>query len=378
MPRIRVLHILTRLAVRGVPRHVLELAAGLDAGRFAVEVMAGRSEPGEGSLWDEAQDRGIKTIEVEALQRALAPRTDLRAWRQILGHLRRQRYDIVHTHISKAGVLGRLAARRAGVPAIVHTYHGRIDELQQGSFKSRLLLAAERKAAGAADRLIVVSGDTQRYLEEHRIGQRQQYQLIFNGIDLSYFSTEAVGGDSSPALGGWPVLGAVGSLKREKGFDLLVEALPQLLSRFPDLSLCLVGDGPERAALQAQAKRLGLGQRVRFVGIVGDVRPWLAGFDLFVLPARREGMGIVLLEAMAMGKPVVGCRVGGIPEVVQEEVGLLAPPEDPAALGRTIVKALEEKGRRWGGRSWVEQRFSLAGMVDRTARLYERLLASKG
>lgn len=376
----RILQIVTRLAVRGVPRHVLDLSAGLIARGHAVEVIAGRSEPGEGSLFEEARSRNIPVESVESLQRAVAPGADLAAFAALFRKIRQSRCQIVHTHISKAGVLGRLAARLAGAPAVVHTFHGLVEEVGGHSIRSRLFLAGERLAARASDRLIAVSQDTADRLQAMGIGVPSQYAVIRNGIDLERFDPAAVR-ERAPVAGS-PLIGTIASLTPEKGVDLLLEAVPGLAARYPGLRLCLVGDGPLRPALQEQAQRLGVADRVEFAGNVAEVRPYLAAFDLFVLSSRREGMGRVLLEAMAMSCPVVATRAGGIPELVRHgQNGYLVPPEDPAALKAAICELLQDPPQRealgQAGREAVRD-FGLEGMIDRVEELYLELLARKG
>lgn len=375
----RVLQLVTRLAMRGVPRHVLDLAEGLAARGHAVEVVAGRSEPGEGSLWEEAGSRNIPVIWAPSLQRAVSPAADLAAFAALWQQIRQGHYEIVHTHISKAGLLGRLAARLAGTPAVLHTYHGQVGELSDGSIRSRIFLSGERLAARLSDGLIGVSQETVAGLLALGIGRPGQYTVIPNGIDLERFCPEAV--DTRAPVKGDPLIGTIASLTPEKGVDLLIEAVPGLVSRHPGLRLCLVGDGPLRQALQAQARDLGVADRVEFAGNAADVRPYLAAFALFVLPSRREGMGRVLMEAMALGRPVLATRVGGIPELVRHgHSGWLVPPADPAALAEGIDALLRDAPRRQAlaraGRE-AARHFGLEAMVARVEQLYGALLARK-
>ena len=376
--KIRVLHIVTRLVVRGVPRHVLEVAAGLDPERYQVEVLAGRSEPDEGSLWEEARDRGLTVHSVPALQRAVNPRADLAAFMAIFRAIRRGRYHIVHTHISKAGVLGRLAARCAGVPVVLHTYHGQVGEVLEGTLKSRLLLASERFAARLSNALVAVSRETAQHLADHGVGA--DHQIIRNSIDLSHFGDWA---GPPAALKGRPLLGAVGSLTPEKGFDLLVRAVLELLPELPELQVYILGDGPGRRPLQEQARSLGLEEVVHLPGIVPDVRPYLAAFDIFVQPSRSEGLSGALLEAMAMGRPVVATRVGGNPEaVVHGRTGLLVPPEDAPGLVRAIAGLWGDQAERRAlsaaGRELVWSEFDRGNMICQIDELYQALLMAKG
>jgi glycosyltransferase involved in cell wall biosynthesis len=382
MARIRVLQIVTRLAVRGVPRHVLAIAAGLDPERFVVEVLAGRSEPGEGELWQEAQVRGIATLRIPSLQRPVKPLADVRALVAIYRQIRRGGYDIVHTHISKGGILGRLAARCAGVPVVVHTYHGRVEEVHGRSLKSRFFLSCERRAAGWSDALIAVSEETVRLCLSGGIGAADQYRMIHNGIDLRHFMDYRSVEQTSPGLEGDPIIGTIGSLKGEKGLDVLLRSLPGLVQRYPRIQLCVIGDGPLRASLEEEARQLGIGDRVHFPGIVADVRPWLAAFDLFVTPSIREGLPTVLLEAMAMGCPVVASRVGGVPEIIRDgENGLLVPARDSALLEEAIGQLAESSEMRTkmgeASRRRVVEEFDQERMLKLLEGEYEQLLAAR-
>lgn len=374
----RILQILTRLAVRGVPRHVLDLSAGLLAKGHQVEIIAGRSEPGEGSLWEDAKRLQIPATYLPALQRAVSPRTDAVAFAGLYRAIRRARPDIVHTHISKAGVLGRLAAHLAGVPVVVHTYHGQVEELEGPSLRSRLLRAGEQLACRRTHALIAVSAQTAAGLQALGLGTPSQYRVIRNGIDLKYFSPDL---DEPPAvLPGSPLLGVIASLTPEKGLDLIIGALGNLAPRYPQLRLCLVGDGPLRRELEAQAHALGLETRIHFAGNVEDVRPYLRALDLLVVPSRREGQGRVLMEAMALGRPVMATRVGGIPELVcHGHNGWLVPPEDPAALAQAIAALLDDPPLRTAlareGRRCAEGEFGLEQMVAQVEELYLELLA---
>ena len=381
MARIPVLQIVTRLVGRGVPRHVLDIATGLTPERYAVEILAGRGEPWESSLWDEARQRAVPTHYAAGLRRRINPVADVAALVAIYRRIRRGRYRIVHTHISKAGVLGRVAARCARVPIVVHTYHGRVEELHGGSLGSRVLRRCEGMAAGLTDALVAVSEDTARLACGSGIGASRQFVVIHNGIDLASFQ-DFEPGEALPAkISGKLLVGAVGSMTREKGFDVLLESFSRLADTWPHVHLCVLGDGPLRPSLQAQAGELGVADRVCLPGHVTDVRPWLSAFELMVVPSRSEGLPMVVLEAMASGRAVVATRVGGIPEVVQDgRTGLLVPPEDAAALATAMADSLGDAARRrgWGraGQDYVRQEFSLAAMIDKLDRLYEGLLAA--
>jgi len=376
----RILQLLTRLAVRGVPRHVLDLSEGLRRRGHQVEIVAGQSEPGEGELWEEARQRGIPATFLPALRRPLSPAADAAAFAGLWRHLARTRPQLVHTHISKAGVLGRLAARLAGVPVVLHTYHGQVEEVEGRGPQSRLLRAAEALAARCSDALIAVSADTAAGLQALGVGRAGQYRLIRNGIDLERFAPQA----TPPApVAGSPLLGSVASLTPEKGLELLIAALPSLAALHPRVRLCIVGEGPLRPALEAQIRALGLEGRVDLAGNTPDVRPYLRAFDLVVAPSRREGQGRVLMEALALGRPVLAARVGGIPELIAHgQQGWLVPPDDPEALGQGAAHLLANPGLcaalAQRGRQRALREFGLDTMIAQVEALYAELLGREG
>ena len=375
--RIRVLHIVTRLAVRGVPRHVLDMASGLDRERFEVEVLTGSIEKGEGDLSAQVRERGLVLHRVPSLQREIDLFRDIRAQRSIFRIVANGSYDIVHTHISKAGILGRLAARWAKVPVVLHTYHGLVDEVISSSIKGEIFRFCERRAAGWSDALVAVSGHVARQWQDISVGMGEQYRVVPNGIDTDYFARA-----EGLALTGDPRLVVVASLTREKGIDVLLRAMSSVIAEFPGSELYVVGDGPLRSSLEGLASELNLHSGVHFVGIQSDVRPYLAACDLALLPSLREGFGLVAVEAMAVGRAVVASHTGGIPEVViAGETGLLVPPGDDQALADAVISLLKNPERRRemarAGSIRAERDFSLERALASLQALYEELLATR-
>ena len=316
------------------------------------------------------------THRLESLQRESNPVKDALAFAGIYRRIRTGRYDVVHIHISKAGILGRFAARLAGVPTIVHTYHGNVAELAGSNLSTRLYLHLERRAARISQTLVAVSNDVRNCLLAMGVGQPKQYTVIPNGIDMSqYASGEAR--ERPGELTGQPIVGTVSSLTPEKGVDVLLRAMSLLVDRFPKLQLYVVGDGPLRSQLEREARDRAIDARVCFAGIDPEVHPWLSSTDVFVLPSRSEGMGRVLQEAMASGVAVVASRVGGIPELVRDGVsGLLVDPDDPAALAEAIGDLLDDDARRRqladAGRRFVADSYGLPGLVSEIEEIYDR------
>lgn len=372
------LQVITRLVRRGASKHVVDLARSLDPDRFEVEILAGRGEPYEGSLWDEAEATGLQCHRVDSLQRRISPLADAKAFASIVRVMRRGRFDVVHTHISKSGLLGRLAARRAGVPVTVHTYHGVPGELVGRGVSPRVLRSCECRCARVTDGCIAISRGVATELETAGIARPGTCTVIRNGIDLEACrkaSTGARPAQMPPA----PVIGTVGSLTPEKGTEVLLRAAAVLCRAHRDLRVCIVGDGPRREALESLARGLRIAERVTFAGVVDNALPWIAAFDVFVLPSRSEGMGLTLIEAMALGCPIVATEVGGVREAVGD-AGLLVASHDPEELAAAVGRVLTGSGLR---RRLVEaghsrsRGFTLAEMAARTGELYESLLMRK-
>jgi glycosyltransferase involved in cell wall biosynthesis len=379
------LHLITRLSLGGPSLNTIDSVLALDRAGWRTILAVGSVEE-EISVLDQARSRGCRIVFLPALTREVSPAKDLRALWQVFRLIKRERVTLVHTHTSKAGFLGRLAAWLARVPVVVHTPHGHVFYGYYGRRLTALFVGLERLAAWLTDRIVVL---TERGIEEHLargIGRREQFRVIPSGVDLERIRLSArpyemarsrLGVDSETHL----IVG-LGRLEPVKGFQLLVKALPAILSGVPSARLLLVGEGSLRPALVNDARALGVADRLTFVGAQPEGATFLAAADLVVVPSLNEGMGRVLVEAMALGRPVVATRVGGIPAVVVDgETGRLVAPDDPAALARAVNELLKDPGLRQrmgeAGRRRAEQ-FSLTVMESRLLDLYRGLCAEKG
>jgi len=338
---VKVVHVITRLTLGGSTENTVLSVASLAGAGHDCLLVAG-AEQSEPAVVGAARARGCRVELMRSLVRQPSPIRDVRALVGLVRLFRRERPHLVHTHTSKAGFLGRLAARLAGVPRVVHTPHGHVFYGYWGPSRTALFVALERLAARWTDTIVTL---TPREVEEHlerRIGRVEQYAVVPSGVPTAALRATAPSRAAARArLGLGPgafVIVGVGRLVPIKGFDLLVAALPALLARVPAAHVVLVGDGEERAALEARAAALGVAGRLRITGAVSDVTGHLAAADVLAAPSRNEGMGRVLVEAMALGLPVVGAAVGGIPDVIEDGgCGLVVPPEDPAALAEALV-----------------------------------------
>ncbi len=360
------------LATGGTQRHLQQVLDLLDRERYEAHVYTLR---GGGEVEDELRGTGVTLTSLQIGARLSAPRS-LAAIVSAARALRRARVDIVHGYQWRPALVGAIAGRLAGVPLRLASKRSLTgDDVQARQ--------AWRRIARQVD-TVIVNADALR-VEGERLGMRCRWALLQNGIDSERFRLSAAGPDARAAVGldpQRPVVGTVGRLEERKGHAQLLEAVqamgagrngcgPQLL---------VVGDGPLREALAAQARTLAVADRVHFTGTVGDVRPFLSAMDVFVLPSFAEGMSNALMEAMAAARPVVATAVGGNTEVVCEgQTGVLVPAGDPRAIADAVEALLGDPARaaRLGAaaRDAVAHRYGARARVAELERLYEERLA---
>jgi glycosyltransferase involved in cell wall biosynthesis len=394
----KVLHIITRLDMGGSAQNTLLSCLGLDPALYSVTLVKGSTgesnmtlEEAERLEWHLASARrqGVTVITIPTLVRRISPWNDLKAFLAILRHLRRLRPDIIHTHTSKAGLLGRLAAWLVRIPVVVHTPHGHVFYGHFGPLLSHVFLLVERVLSRITNHLVALTpGEGEDYMDLE-VMPPHKISVIPSGIDLSRFATARVDRLSKRRELGLPpaalAVGFVGWLLPIKGLSFLVRAMPGILVRHPESFLVVVGKGDEEVKLRSLAESLGLNGRVLFLGWRPDVDEILPCLDLLVLPSLNEGMGRVLVEAMAAGVAIVASRTGGVPDLVWDgQNGLLVSPADSRALERAIVELLEDEDerRRMAARGKrLCGQYSAESMVNQIRDLYavlqERLWSSR-
>ncbi|HEV2452876.1 MAG TPA: glycosyltransferase family 4 protein [Verrucomicrobiae bacterium] len=386
----RVTHIITRLIVGGAQENTWSTVEGLR--RFPgvdVSLVSGPSTGPEGSLEPEA--RSIlgeqHFITVPELVRPVHPLKDWTALRKLERLLREQRPDIVHTHSAKGGILGRLAARRAGVPVIVHTIHGPSFGAFQGPAANFVFRAAEQYAAGATTHFIVVADAMKEQHLAVGIGRPEQYTKIFSGFKLEPFlaakNDPELRAKLSIAADDF-VIGKIARLFKLKGHDDLFEIAPELVRRNPKIKFLLIGDGPWRGRFEVLARGQGLEKHFIFAGLVppGDVAKYAGIMDTLVHLSSREGLPRALPQALAAGKPVIAYDCDGAREVCLDgETGFLIPLGDTAALANRLRQLAGDPqlrgqmGRR--GREFVRDNFPVEKMVEGIYNLYMKLAANR-
>ncbi len=379
----RITHLITRLIVGGAQENTIASVLGLrEKPGVEVRLLSGPTAGPEGSLEARVRDAGLLTL-VPALCRPVHPWKDLLAWRQLTRHFRRERPDIVHTHSGKAGILGRLAAARAGVPLIVHTIHGPSFGPFQGSLANAVFRAAERRAARSTHHFISVADAMTRQYLAAGIGRPGQYTTIRSGFDLAPFlaakNDPAVRARFGLAASDF-VVGKIARLFKLKGHDDLFAVAPGLVRDRPQTRFLLVGDGAWRARFERRVRELGLQRHFVFTGLVppGDVPRLVGIMDALVHLSLREGLPRSLPQALAAARPVVAYDCDGAREVCRnDDTGLLLSVGDRPGLMACLRRladdpALRERlGRR--GQQLVREQFSVEHMVDEIYGLYLRL-----
>jgi glycosyltransferase involved in cell wall biosynthesis len=379
----RITHVITRLIVGGAQENTIASVLGLRRKPgLEVDLISGPSTGPEGSLESTFAATPHALTILPDLVRPIHPWKDIRALQALAGIFRRQKPGLVHTHSGKAGILGRLAAARAGVPLIVHTIHGPSFGNFQGAPANCLFRAAERRAARVTIHFVsVADAMTEQYLGAG-IGSPGQYTRIYSGFDLAPFRAAP-----DPALRArWDiapgdlVIGKIARLFKLKGHDDLFAVAPELVKRCPRIKFLLIGDGEWRQRFERRARELDLAKHFRFTGLVPPAEiPRLLGLvDLVVHLSLREGLPRALPQALAAGKPVVAWNCDGAKEVcLENETGFLLSPGDRPGLIRRLLELADDPAlrQRLGtrGRQFVEERFPVERMVDALHELYLKL-----
>jgi glycosyltransferase involved in cell wall biosynthesis len=373
--RTRVAILITRLDLGGAQEVALETAARLDPARFDVLLLAG---PG-GALDAEAARRlGARFVPVPGLVHPIRPLMDAAALLWLWRFLRREGIQVLHTHSSKAGLLGRLAGFLARTPQVLHTVHGWSFNDFQGRAAFGGFVLLERLLARLGGRLVVVAASLRDKGLLHRIGRPDQYSLIRAGVDREAWAATPRSRAALKRLipGLRPkVVGVIANLKPQKAPLDFVRVAALAAAGRPDVDFVYVGDGPLKAEALALAKRLGVARQLHCLGWQREPRRLAAGFDLFLLPSLFEGLPCVYPQALSLGLPVVGTAVDGAAEAVKEGVnGYLCQPRDVEALADRVGALLDDAQlrRRLGAaaRRGVGPEFGFESMVQRTALAY--------
>ena len=372
--KIKILHIITRFK-DGSGGNTLVTLLGADRARYEPWVAGSRGGP----LWERAANSGVKTVQLGRLRETIAPLDDVVVLFQLVRLIRRERFTIVHTHSSKAGFLGRLAAWLCRTPVIVHTIHGFAWHDFMSHRRRSTYIALERLARPMTHAFFAVSPQVAREAVEVGMARSTSVFVVPSAVAL-----DEIPEDSDPlmraALGipaDVPVVGTVGRLDFQKAPLDFIRMAASITTSHPETRFVWVGQGELLEEAQAEARRLGV--EIIFTGFRDDAARIASSFDVFVISSLYEGLGRALSEAMASGRPVVATAVNGVVDVVEPgATGLLAPPADPDALASKVVWLLDnpDAARQMGeaGRKRARSLFDPAVMCGLIERAYARLL----
>lgn len=381
------MRIISRLNVGGPSTHVVLLNEGLDRLGYTSVLVTGYESSTEGDLRDLVSKRRLRMISISELGREIDLIHDIAALIKLYRLMRRERPHIVHTHQAKAGFVGRLAARLARVPVVLHTFHGHVFHGYFGRRKTGLFLLLERACARMSDRIITISGRLRDEIAAFGVTSLDHIAVIPLGFELAPFANQSrLSGRFRASLGldaGTPLVGAVGRLVKIKNIRLFLDAAALVHAQMPEVHFVLVGDGDERDNLENYVKSLRVADAVTFTGWRRDLPEIYGDLDALIVSSDNEGTPASLIEAMATGCPVIATHVGGIPDLLGDsERGRIVPPGDARALARAILQVFNEPvattqlataARDYALRSHQAQR--LVADVDM---LYRRLLRGKG
>lgn len=373
----------------GTKKHLELLACHLDPDAFDITVAcpsARHPSYGDESVLPALRAAGV-CVRVIEMRRSVSPASDFTSIARLWSLIREQQFDIVHTHSSKAGILGRVAARLCvadGAPVVIHTAHGFYFLGEQG-FKRAFYQVVERLGGRLTDRLIAVSESERAAAVEHGIVPPERVTVIPNGIVPPTRGASCPDRRLGASLGvnsDRPVVGTVSRFVPQKDPDTLLEAVARLAQAAPEAQFLWCGDGPLRAATESRAKTLGIADKIVFAGYRHDVAAILPLLDVFVIAPLFEGLPYTLLEAMAAGRPVVSTDVVGVRDVLEHGVtGVLVPTRNPDAIARAVLRLVQspQTAQAMGeaGRALIAERFRLDTMIAETARVYREAYAGR-
>lgn len=389
---LRVVRVIDRLNVGGPAIHAVLVSAGMTQHRCATLLVHGEIDGSEGDMSYLLAQHAVTTLRLSCLSRAPRPLQDLRALWALYRLMRRHRPDVVHTHKSKAGALGRVAALLAGVPVRVHTYHGHVLSGYFHPLVARGIVLCERALALGTTRLLTVSERLRDELSQERgVAPQSRFRVVPLGLDLAPFrQAEQHRGGLRRELGlptDTALIGVVGRMVPIKDHATFLAGFAALRAQpgAPPVHAVLVGAGERLAELQALASHLGIRDAVSFLGWRRDLPQIYADLDALALTSRNEGTPVAVIEALAAGVPVVATHVGGVADVLQGGArGLLIPPADPEALARGLRRLLCEESLRARARAPAQRdavciEYGIERLCRDLSHLYrEELAAAEG
>jgi glycosyltransferase involved in cell wall biosynthesis len=377
----KIVHVITRLIVGGAQENTLLSCEGQHDLGHEVTMITGPALGPEGSLMERAKAYGYKVEVIDEMRRAILPLKDWRTYMRLVRRFGEIKPDVVHTHSSKAGIIGRWAAHRAGVPAVVHTIHGLAFTASTSKLVNGVYRWLERKTAPISTRIVCVADAMREQSLAANIGTPEQYVTVYSGMETAVFLNPPVPrAEVRGSFGIGPedvVVGTIARLFHLKGHDDLLDLAPALCGRFGRLKFMWVGDGLLRGQFEERIAKMGLKDRFVLTGLVPPARiPELCNaMDILVHPSRREGLARALAQGALAGMPVVTYDIDGNREgVLDNRSGFVLPPFDRDKLSESLALLLEDEARRRrmgeAGRAFALERFDACVMVEALESVY--------
>ncbi len=378
MKKIKILHIQVLPIMSGVQKAMLDILERLDRNKYAITILCNA----EGELTEAAARLNINIIILPELRREINPLFDVFAFIKLFRLIKKNRFLLVHTHSSKSGFIGRLAARAAGVRCVVHTVQGFAFHEYSSRLSTFMIGLMERIAGLVTDRIIFVNQYDRKMALKMKLTSAEKMTLFPNGIDLSQFNvTEPlpVPADLVGIVKRGGIVGMVARLWEQKAPQDFIRSIPVVVNTIPDAKFLVIGDGHLKDKLVKLSQELNISDHVLFLGWRQDVKALLKLLDVFVLTSLWEGLSVSILEAMASGKPVVATNIKGNNElVVDGETGFLVPAKNPQMVGEKVLYLLMNRtlAQKMGlkGYQRVRENFSIQTTIGKINQLYDTLL----
>lgn len=369
----KICHVITRMNIGGAEENTLLTCLGLLSAGHDVTLVTGHSHGAEGDLLSHYDLGSLRVVTIPELVREIQPAKDVKAYRRLCELFKEEQYDVVHTHMSKAGILGRLAARASGVPFVCHTVHGLPFHGYQSCVKNIVFQAAEWLAARCCQRIYAVADSMIRQCVEAHIAPREKFMLVRSGMILEDFLTarrEPEVGERLGLTGMELVVGTMARMFPQKGYEDLLQVMPMLAETYPKIRFLLLGDGDMRPKIEQQVAAMGLSEQVIMPGMVPphEVSRYLPYMSVVLHLSYHEGLPRTVVQALAAGIPAVAYPVDGTPEVLENGVsGYLVPVQNTRLVAEKTSMLLHsaDKRRAMGqaGRAKVRELFSVEEMV---------------
>ena len=371
--KISICHVITRMIVGGAQENTLFSCIGqLRAGNRVV-LVTGPSPGPEGELLSRISVPELEVVTIDEMVREISPFKDFKCYCKLKKYFKKEQFDVVHTHSSKAGIIGRLAAKAAGVPCIVHTVHGQAFHEYEKPWKNFIYKLSERIAAYPSDRIYAVAQAMIDQCIKAHIAPPEKYQVVYSGMDIAAFLNAQRSEELRKLLNipsNAKVIATLARLFELKGYDDVLKAFPQVLAKVPDVHLLIIGDGILRQSLEAEAQAGGFADKVHFAGLISPdkVPEYLIQADILWHLSLREGLPRSVVQALACGIPACGYQLDGTPEVIHHGItGCCVPPRDIESIVEGTIGFLQDKARAQqaglAGRKLVEERFDKERMA---------------